>query len=316
MANTRDSALLAAAAEAVSWNHESQPDQPRKGQRVIISKKDLPQLEEFLATSDPNVDPEDGHPIAFETILQEADKFEVTPLFLNENSEPVTSDLFLSEKVPEWMAKTKQVATGSRRRVLENGRDVVNSSDEDDPNMKPDELTGMYTAEMDPKAGPKVLTQAEVAFQRAAARAVKDQVPRATSPDGKEDWNWMNPQQLRLATAAANAIAQGKTKAPPRPATPSSDPEVQTPAKAAPLEIKTAPKPKAAAPPRAPSYQPNGTKVPTPAKGQQVPKKPTDGRHPIATPSSDGSRAGGFRPGVGGSGQKDTCVASSHPSQT
>jgi hypothetical protein len=40
-----------------------------------------------------------------------------------------------------------------------------------------------------------------------------------------------------------------------------------------------------------------------PTKGQQVPK-------------STGSRAGGFRPGVGGSGQTDTCVASSHPSYT
>jgi hypothetical protein len=66
MANTRDSALLYAAAEAVTWNHASQPDSPRKGQRVIIFPKDLPQLEEFLATSDPNVDPEDGHPLAYE----------------------------------------------------------------------------------------------------------------------------------------------------------------------------------------------------------------------------------------------------------
>jgi hypothetical protein len=61
MANTRDSALLYAAAEAVTWNHASQPDCPRKGQRVIIFPKDLPQLDEFLATSDPNADPEDGH---------------------------------------------------------------------------------------------------------------------------------------------------------------------------------------------------------------------------------------------------------------
>jgi hypothetical protein len=64
------------------------------------------------------------------------------------------------------MAKTKQVATGNRRRVLENGRDVENSDEEDDENMKPDELTGCYTAEMDPKAGPKVLTQAEQGGKR------------------------------------------------------------------------------------------------------------------------------------------------------
>jgi hypothetical protein len=43
-------------------------------------------------------------------------------------------------------------------------------------------------------------------------------------------------------------------------------------------------------------------------KGQQVPKHPMQPRQ--------GSRAGGFRPGVGGSGQTDTRVASSHPSKT
>jgi hypothetical protein len=46
--------------------------------------KDLPQLEEFLSTSDPNVDPEDGHPLAYEAILRECQKFEITPLFLKE----------------------------------------------------------------------------------------------------------------------------------------------------------------------------------------------------------------------------------------
>jgi hypothetical protein len=56
--------------------------------------------------------------------------------------------------------------------------------------------------------------------------------------------------------------------------------------------------------------EPKGAKAPPPTKGQQVPK------HPMITRSSDGSRAGGFRPGVGGSGQTDTCVAGSHPSQT
>jgi hypothetical protein len=312
MANTRDSALLTAAADAVSWNHASQPDQPRKGQRVIIYPKDLPQLEEFLSSADPNVDPEDGHSIAYETILQESAKFECTPVFLNECSERVTADPFLSETVPEWLARAKQVATGCRKRVLENGRDVLNSDEEDDENMKPDELAGCYTAEMDPKAGPKVLTQAEAAFQRAAARAVKDQVPRATSPDGLEDWSWMNPQQLKRAMAIADAIAQGKTKALPSPEFPNSELAIQAPAKAAPLEIKTTPR----APAIRTGDQPTGAKAPRPNKGQQVPKKPTDGRHPIATRSSDGSRAGGFRPGVGGSGQKDTCVASSHPSQT
>jgi hypothetical protein len=143
MVNTRESALLYAAAEAVSWNHASQPDEPRKGQRVIIYPKDLPQLDELLATCDPNVDPEDGHPMAYETILRESAKHETTPLFLREDSNPVTSDPILAAKVPEWLAISRQVATGNRRRVLENGIDVADSSHENGIDVKPDELTGM-----------------------------------------------------------------------------------------------------------------------------------------------------------------------------
>jgi hypothetical protein len=52
------------------------------------------------------------------------------------------------------------VATGNRRRVLENGADVANSSDEDDPKMVADEEQGMYTSEMDPKLGPHRLPKA------------------------------------------------------------------------------------------------------------------------------------------------------------
>jgi hypothetical protein len=56
MANTRESAILTAAAEAVVWRHAYELDGPRKGQRVIIYPKDLPQLEAVLST-------EDGHPV-------------------------------------------------------------------------------------------------------------------------------------------------------------------------------------------------------------------------------------------------------------
>jgi hypothetical protein len=70
----------------------------------------------------------------------------------------------LAANVPEWLDKSRQVATGNLRRVLEDGLDVMSSGDEDDPKMKPDELTGVYTAEMDPKAGPRVLTQSQAAY--------------------------------------------------------------------------------------------------------------------------------------------------------
>jgi hypothetical protein len=200
----------------------------------------------------------------------------------------------------------------------------INSSDEDDEKMKPDELTGMYTAEMNPKEGPKVLTAAEVAFQRAATGANEDQASLAQTParslspigpDG-DDWSWMNPQQLRLATAAVNAIAEGKTKTPSRPVSPTSEPVIQAPAKAAPLEIKTVSKSKAAAPPRAPADQPTGAKAPPPTKrqvkGQESPEAKAS--HPMQTRKPP-SGAGGLRSG-GGSGQTDTCVAQGNPSKT
>jgi hypothetical protein len=187
--DTKESALLAAVAEAVSWNHASQPDQPRKGQRVILFSQELPQLEEFLATGDSHLDEEESHAPLYDTILHEAQKYELTPKFIIENSEAIESDPLLAEKAQIWMAKAKQIATGSRQRTLEDGRDVVNSDDEDDENMKPDKLTGMYTSEMDPTDGPKRLTASEASRQRAIGRAIKDSqsaavsAPLAVTPD-------------------------------------------------------------------------------------------------------------------------------------
>jgi hypothetical protein len=131
------------------------------------------------------------------------------------------------QNVSEWMAVSKQVATGNRRRTLEDGADAMNSSDEDDPKMKPDELTGMYTAGMDPKKGPVKLTEAQVAAQKSAARAPKPQPPRVESPlsEGSSDnddpfvparvWSqskgiyrpnkkWINPDALALPPPGAS----------------------------------------------------------------------------------------------------------------
>jgi hypothetical protein len=71
MANTKETAILSAVAEAVAWKNEAlEPeDPPRKGQRVVIYPKDLVQLDAVLSTGDPNVDSESGHPIAYERIL-------------------------------------------------------------------------------------------------------------------------------------------------------------------------------------------------------------------------------------------------------
>jgi hypothetical protein len=179
---------------------------------------------------------------------------------VKEDSEFVANDPMLAANVSEWLAKSRQVATGNRRRVLENGADVANSSDEDIPEMVADEELGMYTSEMDPKLGPHYLSKAEVARQRLAAKVIR--------AAGFSD----PPRSVQLSTDAqmfpsVEVIDMDGLKAASSPGEPADDPTM----------------------------------------GQQVPSYPT------VPYSGDGSRAGGFRP-RGGSGQTDTCVASSNPS--
>jgi hypothetical protein len=176
MANTAESAILSATAEALERRNDAleQPDPPRKGQRVIIYPKDMWGLEEVLATGDPNADTEDGHEIAYQRVFAAAAQFEVTPTFLKEDSESILSDPKKAELVPQWMCLAERVATGSRPRVLEDGAYTPNSDDEAKEDVKADELTGMYTSEMDPNFGPKKLSSQEAARQRAMATALRN----------------------------------------------------------------------------------------------------------------------------------------------
>jgi hypothetical protein len=135
------------------------------------------------------------------------------------------------------MAIAKQVATGNRRRVLENGDDKMNSSDEDDPDMKPDVLEGMYTDGMDPEKGPVKLTQAQVAAQKAAAKAMKaSKAPPVHNSSDDDDlsrpeWIWSTSQgQMRRNKAWVRKLASEALAlpAPERQPTPmSSDTEDQ-----------------------------------------------------------------------------------------
>jgi hypothetical protein len=277
MANTRDSALLYAAAEAVTWNHASQPDEGRKGQRVVIFPKELVQLEAFLATSDPSVDPEDGHPLAYEAILRESAKYETPPLFVKEDSDFVANDLILSANMPEWLAISRQVATGGRRRVLEDGNDVMSSSDEDDPLMKPDKERKMYTPGMDPKAGPIHLSSVQAMTQRFIGKAIR----AAGFPEP--------PKSVRLSTHAQTFPSMAEAD------------EAITRSRAVISSASPASGLKAVSSP--------GERADNPTLGQQVPN------YPIVPYSGDGSRAGSFRP-RGGSGSTDTRVDLFHPSKT
>jgi hypothetical protein len=55
MANSKESAVLSAAAEAVAWRNDAleSPDPPRKGQRVVIYPKELTEFESVLSSGNP-----------------------------------------------------------------------------------------------------------------------------------------------------------------------------------------------------------------------------------------------------------------------
>jgi hypothetical protein len=193
MANTRESAILSAAVEAVEWRHCLEPeDGPRSCQLVIVYPSKLPQLGEVLSTQDPNLDPEDGHPIAYSKILEGCKQYENPPRFYREDCDEIKSDPTLSASVPLWMNTTAQVSTGGRQLVLENGADVLNPSNEDSENEDHGyEGPNTCTKGMDPKKGPLKLTQTQVAVQKAAAAMQKEMseaallvkdLPRSQSP--------------------------------------------------------------------------------------------------------------------------------------
>jgi hypothetical protein len=181
LANTRESAILSGVVEALAWQHTLDTEEPRKGQRVVILPKEVTPFETVLTSSDPSLDSKDGHDGAYTNILQHCQTFENPPAFIREDRAQVCDDPIIAQNVSEWMAAAKQVETGSRKRVLENGSDKENSDDEEDPNMQPDVLTGMYTSDVDPLKGPIKLTQAQVAAQKAAAKVSKVP-PRSQSP--------------------------------------------------------------------------------------------------------------------------------------
>jgi hypothetical protein len=141
-------------------------------------------LDAVLSSSDPTIDSEDGHPIAYTAILQAAQSYEHRPIFLREDSEQITSDPVMAEKVPKWMNTAAQVATGNRARVLEDGPDKMNSDEEDAGKEEHgDDLKGVYAPGCSSLDQAR-MTQAQVAAQKAAAQAQKRVPPHSQSPVG------------------------------------------------------------------------------------------------------------------------------------
>jgi hypothetical protein len=316
MANSRESAILTAAAEAVTWRYALEPEEgQRKGQRVVIYPKDLPQLEQVLSTGDPTTDSVDGHPIAYTAILQAAQAFEKPPIFVKEDSEQVTGNPEMAEKVPEWMNLASQVATGSCRRVLEDGPDKINSDDEEREDMNPDEEANMYAPGMDPKKGRVMLSQSQVAAQKAAAQAQKALrvPPRSQSPiNGSSDEDDPNGSEYKWSHTKScmrkNKHWKGAT-ATSVAALPAPEPQKALPA---PSKGRNVTQEKSIPPPQpASALKPKGTAQGT---SRTKPTEEAKASHPMATRKA-ASRAGSWRPG-GGSGQTDACVANGHPSKT
>jgi hypothetical protein len=86
------------------------------------------------------------------------------------------------------MNTASRVATGNRRRVLENGPDVMRSEDEDAiEDVKPDEEHGMYAPGCTSLDQAR-MTRAQAAEQRVRSHAQKKALPRSQTPiDGTLD---------------------------------------------------------------------------------------------------------------------------------
>jgi hypothetical protein len=169
MPNSRTSAILFAAAEVVTWVHPMETTSPkgkRISPRIIVYPADMPQIEEELHefNSDPSERPE-GKYLAYAQVCEKFANFTSTPHFIREDSEEIRNDSVLAA-VPELLTLAAQVSIGGRNRVLGEGPNVSNSSDEDSPEEERGEvLTGMYTGDL---KAPIILSQPDAARLRAA----------------------------------------------------------------------------------------------------------------------------------------------------
>jgi hypothetical protein len=192
--------------------------------------------------------------------------------------------------------------------VLQDGPDTWNSDDEAKTDVEADEEHDMYTAEMDPKLGPKVLSQSEAARQRATGKVLKSvkssrsstSTPRSTDEESTDSNEGNSIISSPVQTPSPPPVS---LEAPPK-ALQASPPRVQSP------EVVQKPRPapglkallppeekgkaatrsrvaaepsvqapavgaqleikKAAASSRAPADQPKGAKAPPPGKDRRV----------------------------------------------
>jgi hypothetical protein len=356
MPNIRESAIRTAAAEAVEWSHPIEPaisDGKRVSPRIVVYPADMPHIEESLSGFSQNPsEAEDGSHIAFAKILEHSAGYASPPSFLREDCSEIQNDPELVATVPLGLSIAAQVSVGSRDFVSETGPDVMNSSDEDSPQEeRGDVLSGMYTSGLE---APVVLSQSEAARQRAAAEQLKQigwgkwvnsDIPDSTS--ATSDCSQSVPSSPASTRCASRFDDPDTLKSQdiPRAKTPTGE----VPSKPTVSTAVSMPPPKVVKRPQTflgDSSGPSGDELPPPAvllsssscgsisppkksaraaakssvaatekgAGKKTSTRTADpeATHPMQTHAS---RAGRLR-GVGGSGEKDTCVASGHPSQT
>jgi hypothetical protein len=144
MANDSDAALLTAVVEAVEWKHPLEPESgPRPGQRVIVYPTELDQLQAVLSTDRSTWNNSDGQGEACERIVSGMDQFEHPPMFFSSNQEELKQQMN-TENIDEWMTTASHIATESRRQVIEDGPDVMNSDNDSDNEQHGDEILDGY----------------------------------------------------------------------------------------------------------------------------------------------------------------------------
>jgi hypothetical protein len=345
MPNTRESAILSAAAEAVEWRHPIESvtaDGKRATPRIVICPADISPIEEALSDFSQNPsEAEDGSHIALSKILEHAAEYASPPRFLREDSSEIQNDPELAAAAPIGLSTAAQVSVGSRDYVLENGPDVMNSSDEDSPQEERGEvLTGMYTSGL---SAPVLLFRSEVAHQsrsqsvpssptnsRAGSRFDTPNTPKSSNP-------FIPRAQTRTGEVPPRPTVSTGVTTPPLPkdtkrrqkflsdSSGASGDELPPPAVL--LSSKVVPSdPPSPSPKRGKGKEVTKSKVaasPEPQEhstvkeaGRKATARSADseGTHPMTT-RQRASRAGGLR-GESGSRATDTCVASSNPSET
>jgi hypothetical protein len=197
---------------------------------MIIYPEDMPPIKEELEAfmSHPS-EMEDNKHVAYEHIATGIGESVVAPKFCRLDSDIVQRDPVFAAAAPEMLTLATQVSVGSSTLVLENGPNVMNSSDEDSSEGDHGEvLTGVYANGL---KAPVVLSQSDVAFQKGRTHALKtsgfwvdSNAPDTTSTTS--DWAQpapCSPQETRSGSRFDHPDTISRNRLIPRAQTPTGD---------------------------------------------------------------------------------------------